>query len=62
MFQKATAPTFSIGRPKPTDRNKVVCNIIKYPGAVVNVRVLAQKIRNMGTALVKGMNFLLELL
>ena len=43
-----------VSKPKATDRSRVICAMIRYPGPCVNIRLMTKKIRNMGTKLVKG--------
>ena len=45
-----------LGKPKPSDRERVICGLTRCPGVAVQVRTLAKNIRNVGTETIKCMH------
>ena len=54
VFAKANVSTSSIGRPRMTDRCRIIQKIIKWNGPAINIRNMSKDIRHMTTENVKG--------
>ena len=54
IFAKCNVLPTSIGRPRMTDKCRIVQKIIKWDGPTVNIRNLSKDLRNMTTEVVKG--------
>ena len=54
VFAKCSTVTTLIGRPRMTDRCRIVQKIIKSDGPMINIRKLSKDMRNITTECVKG--------
>ena len=45
-----------LGKPNPSDHERVICGLTRCPGVAVQVRTLAKNIRNVGTETIKCMH------
>lgn len=53
IFNQQQGSLMHLGKPKPSDRERVICGITRCSGVAVQVRTLAKNIRNVGTETIK---------
>ena len=56
IFSQQQSSLVHLARPKPSDREHVICGLTRCPGVAVQVRTLAKNIRNVGTETIKCMH------
>ena len=56
IFSQQQSSLMHLGKPKPSDRESVICGVTRCPGVAVQVCTLAKNIRNVGTETIKCMH------